>query len=558
MPFRKLLPLLCLLLPFIARAQQTDPFADGGKDPVTVSLVADQKGVAPGKPFYAAVRIQHEAPWHTYWVNPGGVGKATEITWQLPEGFTAGPLVWPLPHTTTTLPEMGPSHTYDGDLYIVAQITPPATLKSGETVKLAAAVSWLRCEDNGLCVEGSGKPEVSLPVAGAPEADAATAAAVKAVLDAQPVANAAWRVTLTASGDKWVVRAEPGEGANADPGKIHFFDAAQVISTDEQTWKKDGGAHVLEVAKQDEESKAEPGGFLYAGNGWLAGGKVPAILAGAAPAAGSTAATGGTAAGSAAVTGSVEEQIATIRGWGVRPMNAGDDTGDGKQSGGLTWPVALLFAFLGGMILNLMPCVFPVLGIKILGFVRQSGEDAASVKKHGLVYAAGVIASVLVLTAVLLAVRAVGESAGWGFQLQNPVFLASLIILVFALSLGIAGVFELFPNLTGVGAELADKSGYKGSFFSGLLTVLLATPCTGPFMGPALGFALRRINTSPAFAKSVTLSSRRIRACHPAAHAPKSRCAAAMTSGPSLTPCRSKAAVRGCMRTCLRKTAACM
>ncbi len=179
------------------------------------------------------------------------------------------------------------------------------------------------------------------------------------------------------------------------------------------------------------------------------------------------------------------ELIATIRGWGVRTL-------DGEKSETLTWPVALLFAFLGGIILNLMPCVFPVLGIKILGFVRQSGEDHGAVKKHGLVYAAGIFASMMVLVGVLLALRAFGDLLGWGFQLQNPVFLMCLIVLVFAVSLELAGVFEMGTSLTSVGAELQDKSGYKGSFFSGLLTVLLATPCTGPFMGPALGFALSK------------------------------------------------------------------
>jgi len=139
-----------------------------------------------------------------------------------------------------------------------------------------------------------------------------------------------------------------------------------------------------------------------------------------------------------------------------------------------------------------MPCVFPVLGIKILGFVRQSGEDHVAVKRHGLVYAIGILASMLVLAGVLLGLRAFGELLGWGFQLQNPVFLVCIIVLVFAVSLELAGVFEMGTSLTSVGGELQDKSGYKGSFFSGLLTVILATPCTGPFMGPALGFALNK------------------------------------------------------------------
>ena len=153
------------------------------------------------------------------------------------------------------------------------------------------------------------------------------------------------------------------------------------------------------------------------------------------------------------------------------------------------WSV-LPFAFLGGLILNLMPCVFPVLGIKIMGFVQQAGEDKSKVKNHGMAFTAGVVASMLVLAGVLIALNAAGQQQGWGFQLRSPGFLAGILILFFIFGLNLAGLFEIGTSLTGVGGELQQKKGYSGSFFSGLLTTLIATPCSGPFLGPVMGFTL--------------------------------------------------------------------
>jgi thiol:disulfide interchange protein DsbD len=184
-----------------------------------------------------------------------------------------------------------------------------------------------------------------------------------------------------------------------------------------------------------------------------------------------------------------DKLIEQIRSWGVREL------GGETQTTVMTTPLAMLFALLGGIILNLMPCVFPVLGIKILGFVRQAGENPRVVKQHGLVYALGVILSILVLMTALLALRSAGK--GWGFQLQNPWFLAGLIVLVFAFSLSMAGLFEVGVRMASVGGQLQNETGFRGSFYSGLLTVLLATPCTGPFMGPALGFALDTTTPAP-------------------------------------------------------------
>lgn len=486
---RLLLATLTFLLPATVFAQE-DPFDE--KVPVQASLVAEQSAIVPGQKFTVAVKLVHAEHWHTYWKNPGDLGSPTVIKWKLPEGFVAADAVWPVP--TLNRSDLGVQHLFEGTTFILTDITPPATIKDGDSVSLEAAVSWLQCETDGQCQPRDAKLKLDLKAAATAERIAEATAAFDAVRSAQPKATPAWTVSVSAKAASWIVRAEPGEGAVADPGKIYFFDATTSISYNEQKWAKDGAAHVLEIGRLDPDNNTAPWGYLHASNGWLAAGKVSVIPAGAVSAGAASAPPGDRAEPPAVDAGPAKvdnaELIKTIRGWGVRTM-------DGSSSDTLTAPLALLFAFLGGMILNLMPCVFPVLGIKILGFVRQSGDDHSVVKKHGLYYAAGVILSVLVLAGVLLAVRYFGEKVGWGFQLQNPLFLLFLITLLFAMSLNLAGVFEAGTSLTGVGSELQSASGYRGSLFSGLLTVLVATPCTGPFMGPALGFALNA--TTPAW-----------------------------------------------------------
>ncbi|HWB03856.1 MAG TPA: protein-disulfide reductase DsbD domain-containing protein [Verrucomicrobiales bacterium] len=493
-----------LLLAGVAAAQD-DPFAVPGAEssavPVQASLVAEQDAIVPGQTFTVALNLKHGPTWHTYWRNGGFPAQPTTIEWTLPNGFKETGTAWPIPEIHDT-PEVGTQHTYHGDIYILTDFAAPASLKAGEKVTLKASAKWLQCEAD-KCVPGGKDVELTLPIADKAAKVPAVAASFDAVRKAQPAPVPSWKVSVAEKDGGWEIKAVPGEGASPDPGDLYFFDAASAIAPnalgENQTWKTEGTARVLTIKKNEEfPTKATPWGYIKASKSWVAGSTVTYLPVGAAPAASAAEAPAKPAPNEtpqaqpppqptqAKPAANVDEQIATILSWGVRPL------GEKEESGSLTVPLAILFAFLGGMILNLMPCVFPVLVLKILGFIRQSGEDKAVVRKHALVYAAGVIASMLVLLGVLLVVRARSEAAGWGFHLQNPVFVAFLIILIFAFSLNMAGVFEFGTSLTGVGAELQDRSGYQGSFFSGLLTVLLATPCTGPFMAPALGFALNK------------------------------------------------------------------
>ncbi len=459
--------------------------APAGK-PVKATLEAEQNAIVPGQTFTLAVHLTHDEHWHTYWRNSGNPAQPTTFTWTLPEGVKEGDSVWPVP--TIVKSDFGIQHVLTGDIYILTNFTAPATLKPGDKVEIKTKAGWLQCKED-QCVPGGEDLAITLTVAEKAEKIADKAAAFDAVRKVQPVPVDAWKVSVEAKDKEWIIKATPADEAKAgtDLGNLYFFDAATAIANDPQDWQTEAGAKVLKIKKASPDSEDKPWGYIQAEKSWLKEGKVTLLPAGETPAAPSVSREDPSAedgAADAGAKGGVDEAIASIRSWGIRPMGGVEDTE--KTTG---WG-AILLAFLGGMILNLMPCVFPVLGIKILGFVRQSGEDKAVVRKHGLVYAGGVIVSILTLAGVLLIVRQGSASAGWGFQLENPLFLAFLIVLVYVFSLNMAGVFEVGTSLTGVGAELQDKSGYKGSFFSGLLTVLLATPCTGPFMAPALGFAL--------------------------------------------------------------------
>ena len=175
---------------------------------------------------------------------------------------------------------------------------------------------------------------------------------------------------------------------------------------------------------------------------------------------------------------------------GIELTNAIKTLAKGYNGTQSSLPMMLLFAFLGGIILNLMPCVFPVLGIKVLGFVQQAGGDKSKIKYHGLTFAAGILISLWILVSILFYIKGQGQSAGWGFQLQNPWFVWTLIVVMYVFALNLFGLFELGTSLTNAGSKIQSNKGYLGSFSSGFLTVLVATPCTGPFMGPALALAI--------------------------------------------------------------------
>lgn len=446
-----------------AAALHAAPVRDGH---VEAELLAEDASIQPGRPFAVGLRMRMDEHWHTYWENPGDSGMATTIEWTLPEGFSAGEIQWPVPERVLTPPLV--SYGYEGEILLITEITPPADLATGAPVTLRAHAEWLMCREQ--CIPGEADLELTLPVSSEPpRPDSKTADLFARARERQPIApERPWPAVFSAAQNELTLAVDLPPDVELEADGIYFYPTtleAVAPGADQVTTVQDGRLLLrLTMSEYAEKPPAELAGVLTAANGFPPDHPGRAIRITARP--GDVAAVaGGAATGSA-------PSLARV----------------------------LPLAFLGGLILNLMPCVFPVLGIKIMGFVNQAGADRRRVTLHGVVFTAGVLVSFWILAAALLALRAGGEQLGWGFQLQSPAFVFALAVILLAFGLNLSGVFEFGLAATGIGGSLQTKGGYAGSFFTGVLATVVATPCAAPFLAPALGAAL----TLPA-ASSLTL-----------------------------------------------------
>lgn len=464
MKFSRLLFLL-LALPGLLPAAESRPVKTAA---VTATLVSDAAAIAPGQPFTVALRLQHDPHWHSYWIAPG-TGYPTSLAWTLPEGFTAGDIQWPVPHTVKDTAGTITGNGYEGDSYLLVEITPPGTLAPGTSVTLSAVAEWLMCKDS--CMPGDAKLAITLPVAAAAQADAKWTQAVADTRTKLPDAATGWNLSASHNGTTVTLRLTPKAGTTHQPAELRYFASdAFVDYAAPQAIRAENDGWVIEMpldAAADKTTKRLTG-VLASANGWTAGSgydglvidipfEVERVVPDTLPA---------------------DSQVSGLKSQVSPPAAAGGLLG------------TLFLAFLGGLILNLMPCVFPVLGIKVLGFVNQSGNAKAKIVSHGLVFALGVLVSFWALAGVLLALRAGGSQLGWGFQLQSPAFVFGMAAFLLVFALNLSGLFEIGLSATGVGGNLQMKEGYAGSFFTGALATLVATPCSAPFLAPALGAAL--------------------------------------------------------------------
>jgi thiol:disulfide interchange protein DsbD len=406
---------------------------------VQVELIADAAGIEPGRALKLGIHFIPEPEWHVYWRNPGDSGEAPRVEWTLPPGLTAGGLEWPAP----TRIEVGPlvNFGYPGEMLLAAPITVLPDLTAGAPLDLRADAKWLVCNQDE-CIPGSAALSLSLPVgdgraignSGA-VAPAVTAlfATTAARLPTQPPPT--WRVTAERDDDRLTL-AVRGATLAAEPAPFFF-------AADRET---------LEPSATQTVTR-EPGGFRLALTPRTT---TPAALAGV--------------------------------------LRVGDHAYaiDVPTAAPLAGPSAmpLLLAFAGGLLLNLMPCVFPVLALKALALAGLAGEARRRVRRHGLVYAVGVVVSFWMLAGLLLAARAGGAELGWGFQLQNPTVIAALAALFFWMALVLLDIVSIGGSIMGVGHHLTVGDGDRSAFFTGVLATVVATPCTAPFMGTAIGYAL--------------------------------------------------------------------
>lgn len=462
--------LLMALLPAAVSAQQAD---DPFKRRVQASLIAEVETVAPGKPFWVAMRQVIDPGWHTYWRNPGDSGQPTELQWDLPPGFQASAIHWPLPEAIPTGPLV--NYGYSNEVLLPVRISPPQTLPDGP-LRLAADARWLVCEE--ICIPEEGRIELTLMPSPAGEAarPSFSLGDIAAARRQVPVPGE-WQAEARIEGDLIALTVVAPDLDRAALSDLYFFPddwglidhaAAQTV-----TWTDQGPVLTLQRGDLRDEPVTALSGVLA----------MTEALGAQGVRQGFTLAAGKVVDLSPAATGA-----ATTAGSGGGAAHADDVAA--SPSGGIGLFQALLFAVLGGLILNLMPCVFPVLSLKALAIARHGQGEAAVRRAHGGAYFAGVLASFGVLGGLLLGLRATGALLGWGFQFQTPGFVLAMAALFFALGLSLSGVFSLGATITGLGTGLAERRGLAGSFFTGVLASIAATPCTAPFMGAAIGFAL--------------------------------------------------------------------
>jgi thiol:disulfide interchange protein DsbD len=443
-------------------------------DNVKARLVSETSSIAPGQTVWVALEFNIRDGWHTYWRNPGDSGQATTLTWTLPSGVTAGDIVWQTPHRFEIAPLV--NYGYAKHVMHLVPITASKDLKVGAPLAMAAKASYLVCAD--VCIPEDANLELKLPTsASAGTADPADAALFSAARLEVPVAAPAATGAGIQNGQLVITLGKDWGDTLAQIKSLAFFPyddgAIEYAAPQTLTRSKDAVELTMKLGYQPPQTHIV-GGVLVAteqsGNDTVS---VPLVIA-----ANLSGTPGAPAAGAAA------------NALPVAPGSAASADARTAHEEPLSLPTLLLLAIAGGMILNLMPCVFPVLSIKAIGLVEQAKKHPAAVRAKGLMFAAGVLASMLALAAVLLALRAGGEEIGWGFQLQSPLFVTLMIYLLLAVGLNLSGVFEIGGGLAGVGDGLTRGDSYHAAFFTGVLATLVATPCTAPFMAAAVGAAL--------------------------------------------------------------------
>jgi thiol:disulfide interchange protein DsbD len=417
-----------------------------GRQLVHADALANVSAIVPGEPFLVGVRLKMEPRWHTYWKYPGDAGIPTEIRWQLPEGWRVGDIQWPIP---LKLEEPGDIliYGYHDEVLLIQQVTPPKDL-TGASANLSAKVSWLVCEK--ICIPGDGTVTLSLPIAPANSpANTDLFARFQKQLPTSPAADSSASWKSDAGG--LVLRV-----SHPDLGKfssVEFFPSPpeNVAVGHPRLASRDGNVSTFNVPLDNPNGKFK---------------SLPGLL----------------------VFGSSND-APDRSAWDI---SLGHETAAANEKPTLSEIIRfLIFGFIGGFILNLMPCVLPVISLKIFGFVQQAGESRARIFRSGLAFIAGIFVWFLGLALVLVIIKSAGGQPVWAAQFTNPYFILAMSAVVLVFALNLFGVFEInLPQWLSRRAVAAESAhGDAGSFFQGVFATVLATPCTAPFLGTALGFA---------------------------------------------------------------------
>lgn len=477
-----------------------------GPSHVKVELIQEEETIQPGQPFWVALHLELEKDWHVYWKNPGDAGIPLKVEWILPAGFEAGPLQWPFPEKFTAADMVG--FGYTSEVTLLSQVTPPAQLEPSAKMDLQAKINWLVCSSL-TCQPGS--TTITLPLTVSTEQPHAKAQ-FAAIFEQARTKIPQTHIEVKTIRKQGIVQLEVPQNTivQADIREVEFFPEQQNIID-----------HSIEPIVEDASSghanrylvNLKGSDEIGAGSKYLKGVLVLHKQNGAQEA--------------FDIDSPIEEEgdqdvlsLLTSPTHSSPSLSIGNPTAISPSASSFTFEggigLALVFAFIGGMILNLMPCVLPVMSFKVMSFVKMAGQSRSLTLKHGLMFSLGVILSFWLLASVMLMLRTYGQAVGWGFQLQEPLFVVILASLLFIFALSLFGVFEwgmFFASWAGqTQAETTQKSsGYTGSFLSGVLATAVATPCTGPFLGSAVGFAV----TLPIFQSLLIFTSLGLGMCFP-------------------------------------------
>lgn len=431
---------LLLFLLFIAKATFYGQEYKG-REVVRAELVANTNAIVPGRSFKVGLLLRMEPGWHTYWQNPGDSGMATTLGWELPDGFVAGEIEWPAPKATLEEGDLL-TYTFDKEVLLTVPIKAPPNIAAGE-VALRARAKWLACEK--LCLPGQAELALTLPVASGNLP--ANEPLFGKYLPPKPISESNLKVQTHVTADKVTVEVEH----SVRQEKLQLF---PMLSGTE--------SYSRVVLEEFPPNKTR---FTYkVQSGPLKG--IRAVLV-------------------------EENHQASRRSWIVELREPEQSASVSLGTSQPRW-LLFIFGFLGGLILNVMPCVLPVIGLKILGFVHQAGQSSQKVFRFGLAFVAGIFAWFMGLATFLVVMKTAGQQVNWAFQFQNPVFVLTMGIIVLVFALNLLGAFELVLPAAANSriTQFVAQEGYWGAFMHGVFATLLATPCTAPFLAPALGFAL--------------------------------------------------------------------
>ena len=427
---------------------------------IEVELLSETTNIVPGETTWLGLRLQPAEHWHTYWKMGGDSGEPTSANeWTAPEGTNIGELLWPSPHWLPFYDTDLVNFAYEQEVLHPIAVTIPSDYE-GDTVELSTLAYWNVCEQ--ICIPGEQRLSITLPVAQSLELDVGNAQIFATAREQLPITDHDIKSIIAVAGERVSLGFEASAAVFSDYTDAFFFPEQRRIVKPGSLRDVSIAGNLLQITHQQPRRMLEDLTAVYGvlvleneqGERTAYDFQNPAA----------------------------DANLTTIV-----PLAASNNSGSDDGGGLLLY---MLFALMGGFILNLMPCVFPVLSMKALTFAKNAGESVHKQRMDGLAYTVGVIAAFVALATVLIVLRAGGERIGWAFQFQQPWFLAFIVYVFFMMALSLSGVFEIGAGLMGAGGSLAQKKGYKGSFFTGVLATTVATPCTAPFMGPALGFAL--------------------------------------------------------------------